>query len=296
MHIAPGPWPVTLTPFADDGTPDLDAVDRYARWLIGRGAAGLFAVALSGEMYELSAEERVAVAARTVTSAAGRVPVIAAALGDGTIDGLRVEVSALAAAGVDAVVLVVPTILRPDDDEDVLFATVDALLAAHPTVDFGIYECPLPHHRLLSLAAVERLARTGRFVFFKETSHDIEVMRERARVAAPIGLRIFNAGIENYAESLDAGVAGLSGWVVNVAPDLVARVGALTASGAHEAAARLQGILVDVEQRMGPTYPGSAKAIVDARSGVGLGTRSRWRPADVDDALVSALAARLDEA
>ena len=41
-----------------------------------------------------------------------------------------------------------------------------------------------------------------------------------------------------------------------------------------------------VEQAMGGTYPSSAKAIVNERSGAGFTLRSRWRPADVDPALV----------
>lgn len=119
-------------------------------------------------------------------------------------------------------------------------------------------------------------------------------MAERVRVAAPHGLRVFNAGIENYVQSLQVGVSGLSGWVVNVAPDLVARIGELVASGQVVEALALQSRLEVVEKEMGATYPASAKAIVDARSDAGLGLRSRWRPAEVDPALAADLAVRLD--
>lgn len=292
----PGVWPVMLTPFGDDESIDLDALDRYTEWLIARGAVGLFPVALSGEMYELTLEERLLIARRTVAVTAGRVPVAAAALGDGTASGLAEEVVAMSGTGVDIVVLVVPTILGPDADEATLFDAVDAVIAAANDVVLGIYECPLPHHRLLSLDAVARLAQTGRFAFFKETSHDVDVMADRVRVASPHGMLILNAGIENLAESLRVGVAGLSGWVANVAPDAVADlIRTAVAEGITDDVLSLQAGLTEVEQTMGPTYPSSAKAIVDARSDVAMGLASRWRPATVDAALVATLVAKIDE-
>jgi 4-hydroxy-tetrahydrodipicolinate synthase len=154
----------------------------------------------------------------------------------------------------------------------------------------------LPHHRLVSLEGLDRLARTGRFVFLKETSHDVDVMRERVRVGAPHGLRVFNAGIENYAESLAVGVSGLSGWVVNVAPDAVAALTrTVLTDGVTPVALSLQRALTDVEQSMSPTYPSSAKAVVNERGGVGLGLESRWRPSAVDTQLARRVARELDQ-
>lgn len=292
MTALQGAWPVVLTPFGADGGIDHGALGRYAAWLIDAGATGLFPVALSGEMYELSLEERIAAVRTVVTATAGRVPVAAVALGD---EGpLTSEVADLTGAGADIVVLVVSSVLSETDDEQVLHDVVATIIEHDPDAALGVYECPLPHHRLLSTEALERLAATGRFVFLKETSHDVERMAERVRVGAPHGLRVFNAGIENYARSLQVGVAGLSGWVVNVAPDLVARIGELVGEGQLIEASALQNRLEAVEKEMGATYPSSAKAIVDARAGLGLGLRSRWRPADVDPALAADLAARLD--
>ena len=288
-----GAWPVVLTPFTAEGSVDHTALTRYADWLIERGADGLFAVALSGEMYELSRTERVEVTRTVVSAATGRVPVAAAALGD---DGsLASEAAELAAAGADIVVLVVSAILSETDDEERLHEVATTVIAADPTVVLGLYECPLPHHRLLTLEALERLARTGRFVLLKETSHDVEVMRERVRVGAPHGLHVFNAGIENYAQSLAVGVSGLSGWIVNVAPDAVSRLGERArADGATPAVLSLQDALTDAERAMAPSYPSSAKAIVNHRAATGMGVGSRWRPAEVDPALVEEISIALD--
>jgi len=297
MTTSPGAWPVVLTPFTDTDEVDLDALDRYVDWLISRGAAGLFAVALSGEMYELSPAERTVVARRVVDRAGRRVPVAAAAVGAGTTASVVDEARALADAGVDLVVLIASTLAGADESEEVVIDRVRAVLGACPAVVFGIYECPLPYHRLLSEDAVATLAATGRFAFFKETTHDLDRMQKRVAEAGGTPLRVYNAGIENYAQSVAIGVAGLSGWIVNVAPDLVARLGELASSeGLTPRVRALQDALVEVESRMGPTYPASAKALVERRAGLGWSPRSRWRASDVDGSLVDVLVERLVQA
>jgi 4-hydroxy-tetrahydrodipicolinate synthase len=174
---------------------------------------------------------------------------------------------------------------------------VEAVIAANPDVALGVYECPLPYHRVLSDATVGWLAQTGRFAFFKETSHDVDRMRARVHAAAGSGMRIFNAGIENLAESIAVGVAGLSGWVANVYPDGVARVCELAREeGVSERVLALQRALVEVEHRMSASYPNSAKLLVEARSGVGFRARSRWRQSAVDPAELDAIIAAFDEA
>ena len=55
-------------------------------WYIQSGVAGIFSVCLSSEMYQLSNEERLAIARRVVEKAAGRVPVVAG----GRCNALRV--------------------------------------------------------------------------------------------------------------------------------------------------------------------------------------------------------------
>jgi len=293
MHVTatPGAWPVVLTPFTASDEIDFDALDRYVDWLIDHGAEGLFAVALSGEMYELSEAERRAVAARVVRRSGGRVPVAASVVGG---RGLLEEAVELARTGVDVVVLIASAVLDEDEDESRLLEVARAIAEVVPQADLGIYECPLPYHRVLSERTVAALAATGRFVFFKETSHDVDRMAARVAGAAETPLRVFNAGIENFAESVQVGVAGLSGWVVNVAPDLVARLGALAAvEGLSPRVVALQRALVEIEQRMGPTYPGSAKAIVERRAAIGWSPRSRWRSAEVDAELVDDLVAAI---
>lgn len=286
--LADGAYPVMLTPFTVDLEVDGDALDSYTDWLIENGSAGLFPVALSGEMYQLSEEERLAIATRVVARAAGRVPVLAAVADSGSPDDVAAATSRLAATGVDAVVLIASVLLAEGDDESSLRGTIDRVLAENPGVVFGIYECPLPYHRILSTEAVRWIAETGRFVFFKETSHSVELMADRVGVADGTPMKVYNAGIETLVESLAVGVSGLSGWVVNVYPEHVAW---LTANFSDARARGVQDALDRLERGMGPTYPNSAKHLVALRSGIPFATRSRWKQDEVDPAALAELVA-----
>ena len=84
-----GAWPVMLTPFNENRSIDWVALDAYTDWLIELGSAGLFAVALSSEMYDLSHDERLELSARVVARAAGRVPVVASSAASGSAANRR---------------------------------------------------------------------------------------------------------------------------------------------------------------------------------------------------------------
>ena len=277
-----GAWPVMLTPFHEDLTVDGAALDEYVDWLIDQGSAGLFPVALSGEMYQLSEEERLAVARRVVARAAGRVPVIASVVDFGSAGEVAASATRLAATGVDAVVLIASVLLAEGDDEQVLREKVAAVIAADPGIALGMYECPLPNHRILSTDTVRWLAETGRFVFFKETSHDVDLMADRVNASSGTPMKIYNAGIETLVESLAVGVSGLSGWVVNVYPEQVAWLCRRALEIEWEAALDAQAALDRIERGMGPTYPNSAKYLIQSRSGLVFPARSRWNATPID--------------
>jgi 4-hydroxy-tetrahydrodipicolinate synthase len=285
-----GAWPVMLTPFTADLQIDWDALDAYTDWLIEQGSAGLFPVALSGEMYELSEEERLAIARRVVERAAGRVPVIASVVESGSAELYAEAAARVAATGVDAVILIASMILGEDEDESGLAAKIRTVLDANEGVFFGIYECPLPYHRILSTDSVKWMAETGRFLFFKETSHDVALMGERVLVSEGTPMKVYNAGIETLVDSLAVGVSGLSGWVVNVYPERVAWLCANSTSMDYPEALEAQGALDRIERGMGPTYPNSAKYLL-AQRGLDFAQNTRWNAKAIDEAQLQALAA-----
>ncbi|MCL3861207.1 dihydrodipicolinate synthase family protein [Actinotalea sp. K2] len=296
MKLLPdGAWPVMLTPFHEDLSVDWEALDAYTDWLVELGSAGLFAVALSGEMFDLTEDERLAIVRRVVDQVDGRVPVVASIVAEGPPDSHARAASRLADTGVDAVVLIASLLLAEDAGEGALHTSIEHILEANPGVMFGIYECPLPYHRILTTDTVAWIAQSGRFLFFKETSHDVAVMAERVQASSGTPMKVFNAGIENLVESLAVGVAGLSGWVVNVYPDLVASLCSL-AGGLHGPQARvLQDALDGAERQMADTYPNSAKYLVARRSAVPMLPVSRWRSTALDSTALDAVATAMAE-
>ncbi len=103
--LPPGLYPVMLTPFTDDGAIDWRGVDALTDWYLDNGATGLFAVCLSSEMYDLTDDERLALARRVVARAAPRgAPVVASGTFGGSIAMQAAFVRRMADTGVAAVV------------------------------------------------------------------------------------------------------------------------------------------------------------------------------------------------
>ena len=98
--------PVMITPFTANGQIDYPGLGRLVEWYIDNGSDALFAVCQSSEMQFLSLEERVELAAFVKQAAAGRVPVIASGHISESLDDQLAELTAIAATGVDGMVLV----------------------------------------------------------------------------------------------------------------------------------------------------------------------------------------------
>lgn len=275
-----GSWPVMLTPMHDDGTVDRDGLAGYTDWLVRTGSAGLFPVALSGEMYPLTPAERVDVARQVVTAAAGRVPVVASAVGDGP-EEVADAVLAMAQTGVAAVVLI-SSLLTPAHADDAAWdRAIDVVLERTGDVPLGVYECPEPYKRLLTPAQATAVADSGRFLFAKDTSQDPDRIADRVRAGSGSPLRVYNAEIGSLLASLRGGGHGFSGWANTVYPDLVAWLCASWDTAPTGQVEAVQQALTVAESVLAHHYPASAKHQVARRSGVAVGTTSRWRPADL---------------
>jgi len=105
--------PILCTPFMEDGSVDLESLEREIDWVIAEGATGVAALALASEGYKLTEPERDAVTATTVRAVAGRVPVVISA--DGTGIEIAVDRARRAeAAGADALMVLPPSFIKTD--------------------------------------------------------------------------------------------------------------------------------------------------------------------------------------
>lgn len=273
-----GVWPVMLTPFTAANAIDYPALEQLIDWYIDAGAHGLFAVCQSSEMSHLSLDERVELAAFVQQKAAGRVPVVASGHISTTAQEQLDEARAIAATGVAAFVLVASRLAAPDESEEVWKRNTAALLHALPDVHFGLYECPLPYHRLLSPEAIRWCGASGRFLFMKETSSN--AAQDIAKVQAVQGtpLKIYNTNGNTLLATLRGGGHGYCGIMANFHPDLYVW---MVENWQREPAKAelLQTILGPLVLFEGRQYPVSAKYLLQLE-GLQIGLHTRVMAAD----------------
>ena len=130
MSAKPKLWPVMLTPFTREGEVDYASLEKLIAWYEANGVDGLFAVCQSSEIHYLSLKERVTIA-RFVKEHA-HVPVIASGhVSDGFDDQLE-ELKAIAATGVDALIMITNRLVLPGRQEESIIPRVERIMAAIP--------------------------------------------------------------------------------------------------------------------------------------------------------------------
>lgn len=105
--------PIVATPFDAAFAIDEAGLRAEVEYLIAAGVHGLATPAIASEGYKLSDGERDRVARIVVEMAAGRVPVIVSADGNGT-DVAVARARAAAASGADALMVLPPVFVKPD--------------------------------------------------------------------------------------------------------------------------------------------------------------------------------------
>lgn len=107
--------PILITPFFDDGSLDLESLEREIDWALAEGASGVACVAIASEGYKLTEAERDAVISTTVRRTAGRGPVVASADGPGEEPAIE-RARRAAALGADALMVLPSYFVKPGPD------------------------------------------------------------------------------------------------------------------------------------------------------------------------------------
>ncbi|WP_279477894.1 4-hydroxy-tetrahydrodipicolinate synthase [Aureimonas sp. SK2] len=107
-----GSMTALVTPFAEDGSLDEAAFRALVEWQIGEGTHGLVPVGTTGESPTLSHAEHKRMVELCIETAAGRVPVIAGAGSNNTVEAIDLARSA-EEAGADGVLVVTPYYNKP---------------------------------------------------------------------------------------------------------------------------------------------------------------------------------------
>jgi 4-hydroxy-tetrahydrodipicolinate synthase len=213
--------PVMLTPFSDDGKIDYKALELLTAHYLRAGVKGLFANCLSSEMFELSNEERISLTAKVVEIAGGTVPVVATGTFGGPIAEQAEFVKRIYDTGIEAVILITSLIAEEQEPDAVFEDRIAELLQLTPSIPVGFYECPVPFKKVLTAKQLGQFVDTGRVIYHKDTSLDINQVKAKLSVTQRPGFGLYDAYMVHALASLRAGSAGLSCIQGNFFPELI---------------------------------------------------------------------------
>ncbi|MBP1806056.1 4-hydroxy-tetrahydrodipicolinate synthase [Rubellimicrobium aerolatum] len=224
-----GSLPALVTPFRD-GKLDLDALERLVEWQIAEGSHGLVPVGTTGESPTLSHEEHDFVVETVVRLAAGRVPVIAGAGSNNTIETVRL-VDAAQRAGAQAALVVTPYYNKPTQAGLV----AHFLAAAGVGLPIVIYNIPGRSVVDMTPATMGELARHPMIVGVKDATGDLSRVPKTRITCGPDFCQL--SGEDATALGFNAhGGRGCISVTANVAPRLCAEFQEATLRGDYAAA------------------------------------------------------------
>lgn len=277
--IKTGVWPVGLTAFTSNGCIDWDGHGQLLDWYVSKGVSGIFTVCLSGEMYCLNEEERLGLAEFSRARVNSEVGIVAAAGFGKNFSERLASVKRMSETGVDAVVIPVCQLVEEKEDDDELCRELEKLLAKTEGIKLGLYECPLPYHRLLGEKSLKLAAESGKIHFLKDTCCDKNMLAERLRITNGTKLNIFNANTATNLISSEYGASGYCGTGANFFPELFVELW-----NCHktfpEKAERIQTQLDVLHRHVCYKYPRSAKYFLQL-CGVKINDYCRWDNPDL---------------
>lgn len=267
--------PVMITPFNLKAKVDFDVVSRLIDFYIAAGVKGFFANCLSSEMYSISEDERLDLTAHIVRYVNGRLPVVATGSFGLTIEDKAEFARKIYATGIDAVILITGHFANVDDSDEILLRNFDKMFRLTGNIPLGLYECPAPYKRILGPEVFKALLDTGRLVYHKDTSIDLDKVPAKIEIARNSKLEFYDAHTPNAMYSLQMGAKGMSSISGNFYPEvLVWMCDNANNPAKQEDVQWLQTELTAVDPIIHQAYPMSAKYFLQKR-GLPVRTISR---------------------
>lgn len=264
-----GAWPTMVTPFDESNRIDSGVYRTMIAWYLHHRAGGLYANCLSSEMFALTPDERLLLVREASHAAGGRCPVAATGNLGATLEDHVDFCKRVAGAGADVVMLVVPEFLDQEDQLERYYLSI----AEQVDAPLGLYECPVPRNFHLSPELVGRLARTGRFLAFKETSCELDRILAHLKAVQGTPLALMQANTPYMLEAVRAGAPGSMTIAAIWMPDLVAEV-IDRAMASDPAADELHATLCAMKLAQRYVHPVGSKYLL-SRRGVPIGLTSR---------------------
>ncbi len=236
-----GSIPALVTPFKN-GELDLDTLKKLVDWQIESGSTGLVPVGTTGESPTLSHEEHEAVVEAVVKFAAGRVPVIAGAGSNNTVEGIRL-IQHAERVGADAALVVTPYYNKP----------TQAGMIAHYTALHDCCTLPIVIYNIPGRSVVDippetmgKLAQLPRIIGVKDATGKIERVSMQRASCGPDFIQLSGEDATALGFNAHGGVGCIS-VTANVAPKLCAEFQQATLAGDYRKA-------LDYQDRLMPLH------------------------------------------
>ncbi len=237
-----GSIPALVTPFKN-GALDLVALKKLVEWQIAEGSTGLVPVGTTGESPTLSHEEHRLVVQEVVKIAAGRVPVIAGAGSNNTVEGIDL-IRHAEKVGATAALVVTPYYNKP----------TQAGLIAHYTALHDCCTLPIIIYNIPGRSVVDMtpetmgtLAALPRIIGVKDATGKIERVSMQRATCGPDFIQL--SGEDATALGFNAhGGTGCISVTANVAPRLCAEFQAATLAGDYARALEYQDRLMPLHE------------------------------------------------
>jgi 4-hydroxy-tetrahydrodipicolinate synthase len=239
-----GSIPALVTPFTDQGAVDEQAFAAHVEWQISEGSSGLVPVGTTGESPTLSHDEHKRVVELCVEVTKKRVPVIAGAGSNNTVEAIELAQHAQA-VGADALLVVTPYYNKPTQKG--LFAHYKAIAEA-VSLPIIIYNIPGRSVIDMSPETMGALAKAHKnIVGVKDATGKIERVSEQRITCGPDFVQLSGEDATALGFNAHGGVGCIS-VTANVAPRLSAEFQAATLAGDYAKALAYQDRLMPLHK------------------------------------------------
>ncbi len=237
-----GSLPALITPFKN-GKVDEDALKALVEWHIAEGSNGLVPAGTTGESPTLSHDEHERVVELVVTTAAGRVPVIAGAGSNNTDEAISLAQHAQS-VGASAALVVTPYYNKPTQRGLIAHFT-----AIHEATDIPIIIYNIPPRSVVDMspATMGELAKLPRIVGVKDSTADITRVSQTRISCGTDFVQLSGEDASALAFNANGGVGCIS-VTANVAPRLCAEMQAATRTGDYAKALEIQDRLMPLHE------------------------------------------------
>jgi 4-hydroxy-tetrahydrodipicolinate synthase len=236
-----GSMPALVTPFSD-GKVDYEALKSLVEWQIGEGSHGLVPVGTTGESPTLSHEEHEKVIEAVVEAAAGRVPVIAGAGSNNTVEAVRF-VEHAKSVGADAVLVVTPYYNKPTQKGMI------AHFSALNEIGIPIIIYNIPPRSVIDMlpATMGELSKLPNIIGVKDATGDLARVPKQRIACGKDFVQLSGEDATAVGFNAQGGIGCIS-VTANVAPKLCAEMQEATLAGDYATALEYQDRLMPLHE------------------------------------------------